>query len=275
MRHPALVIVIVLFVMLSGVSLAHAHEEEPETTRITLESLTSSSLNYVLIASFIVGVMIIVSFLKKEKTEKQKMALFLGIIIPVILSTAFLAGSTVYLNLVSATQGPVHWHADFEIWNCGEKLDLIDPEGFLNRVGTSVFHEHGDDRIHVEGVVVDLQNASLHHFFEVVGGELTAESFTVPTNEGMVSVRNGNECKGIGNVQVFVYKITNPDPTKRTGFTFVQQKLENFPDYILSPYSNIPPGDCIIVEFDQEKERTDHICETYRIALEKGDIQEA
>lgn len=264
MRHPALVIVIVLFVMLSGVSLAH--EEEPETTRITLESLTSSSLNYILIAAGIAAILVLVSIFKKEKTEGQKMFLFLGIIIPVILVTAYAAGSTIYLNLVSATQGPVHWHADFEIWNCGEKLDLIDPEGLLNRVGTPSFHEHGDDRIHVEGVVINRQDVSLHHFFNMIEGELTYDSFTIPTNEGMVSVRDGDECRGgEGKLQVFLYRVTNPDPTRRTGFTFVQEKLESFEEYILFPYSNIPPGDCLIIEFDQEKQRTDHICETYRI----------
>ena len=50
--------------------------------------------------------------------------------------------------------------------------------------------------------------------------------------------------------------------------------MENFDDHILAPYSNIPPGDCIIIEFDTEKEKTEHICETYKVAIERGDLSE-
>ena len=53
---------------------------------------------------------------------------------------------------------------------------------------------------------------------------------------------------------------------------FEQQKLDNFEDYVLSPYTQIPPGDCIIIEFDAEKEKTEHICESYKVAVGRGDL---
>jgi len=61
-----------------------------------------------------------------------------------------------------------------------------------------------------------------------------------------------------------------PDEQKK--WVFEQQKLENFEDYILSPHTSIPPGDCIIIEFDSDKEKTDHICETYKVSIERGDL---
>ena len=52
----------------------------------------------------------------------------------------------------------------------------------------------------------------------------------------------------------------------------VQEKLTDYEDYILAPQSLVPPGDCIIIEFDKYKESTDNLCESYRIALERGDL---
>jgi hypothetical protein len=102
-------------------------------------------------------------------SNKQKKIFFSIMVIPIVFSSLFLAGHTVYENLTSITKGPVHWHADYEVWACGEKLDLVDPEGMSNRIGTSVFHEHGDNRMHVEGVIRNLQDANLENYFKTVG----------------------------------------------------------------------------------------------------------
>lgn len=262
-------LIIPFFLSATGVA---AHDE---SSNLIEETLIENSLIFIFTAILVASILVIVSIFKKEKTDKQKMALFWGIIIPVLLSTTYTAGSTVYLNLASDTQGPVHWHADFEIWKCGEKIDLVDPQGLLNRVGSPVFHEHGDDRMHIEGVVVNLEDVNLHRFFETVGGELSEQRFSLPTNEGLAEARNGELCGQIaGTLQVFLYRVINPSSTQKTGFYYTQEKLVNFVDYIPSPYSQIPPGDCIIIEFDLEKEKTDKICETYKLARTKGDITE-
>ncbi|MCH8003169.1 MAG: hypothetical protein IH934_00930 [Nanoarchaeota archaeon] len=266
MRILLLIVVIILFSFA-----AYSHEEEIKEERKDIgESLSFSSKNYVMIAAVIAGILVLLSIYNKEKDE-SKMFLFLGIVIPIILATAYLAGSTIYLNLISETKGPVHWHADFEIWNCGKKVDLIDPKGLSNRIGTPVFHEHGDDRIHVEGVVVKKKDVDLHTFFEVVGGSLTNNYLAIPTNDKVVEKGNGDLCNGKqGKLQVFLYKIQNPEDTKN--WIFEQEKLEDFEDYVLSSYSQIPPGDCIIIEFDVQKETTEHICESYKVAFERGDL---
>jgi len=210
---------------------------------------------------------------EKKTKHKHKMALFLGLAIPVIIITLFITGSTIFVNIVSETKGPVHWHADFEIYRCGEKMDLLDASGLSNRVGTPKFHEHGEDRIHVEGTVVEKQEVDLGSFFRVIGGELTNQYFSVPTNTGLVSVSNGDECNGQpGKLQFFVYEIINPDPKKKTGMVYQQRKLADGPSHILSPFFNVPVGDCVIIEFGPEKEQTEHICETYKIGIDKGDL---
>jgi len=264
-------IIIFFIVLLLLFSISFAHVEDEEESKDLGETLKSKSGTYILIASIIVGILILFALYNKEKDEKTKIFLFVGIVVSIILATAYSAGSTIYLNLISETQGPVHWHADFEIWNCGKKIDLIDPSGLSNKVGTPVFHEHNDDRIHVEGVVVEKKDVDLHNFFNIVGGSLSDNYLTVPIDNDIVEVKNGDLCNGQeGKLQVFLYQVNNPESTKN--WIFEQKKLQNFEDYILSPYSQIPPGDCIIIEFDAEKEKTEHICETYKVATKRGDL---
>jgi hypothetical protein len=243
-----------------------AHEEEQEV-RVD-EELRENSVLALIIAAIIVALFVLYALHAEKEphyTETKKMVLFFGIVIPIVLATIYLIGATIYLNAISQTGGPVHWHADYEIWACGNKIEMKEPEGFSNKVGTEVLHHHGDHRIHVEGVLVDVAHADLHEFFEVTGGELEQDSITVPTSEYVASFKNGDTCNGYaGELQVFLYKTVDG--------TVVQEKLDDFEDYVLSPYPNVPPGDCIIFEFDQPKERTKHMCETYKIAINKGAV---
>ena len=122
--------------------------------------------------------------------------------------------------------------------------------------------------MHVEGVVLDKSHVSLGEFFQVIDGEMTSRKLVAPINEGFLTLNNGDMCNGQpGMLQVFVYKTT--------GTTFRQEKLQNPEDYILSAQSNVPDGDCIIVEFDSMlKEKTDKMCTSYRAAEKLGKIKE-
>ena len=202
----------------------------------------------------------------KKKSGIVKALLFWAMILVIAVNTLYLAGATIYKNHRSVTGGPVHWHADFEIWNCGKEVDLIDPKGWSNKIGTAVFHEHNDKRIHVEGAVMHQQDISLGEFFKVIGGNLTGSNLTVPLNDGTVmNLNTWDECNGgSGEVQVFVYKTH--------GSTFSQKRIGPPEDYVLTGESGIPPGDCIIVEFDQRKERTDKLCQSYKVQQQLGKI---
>jgi hypothetical protein len=241
-----------------------AHEEEE--MRID-ERIRTTSVQYLLIAGSIAALFVILSLRAAKQphfSETKKRILFLGIVIPIVIVTAYLVTATVFLNSISETKGPVHWHADYEIWACGNKITMKEPTGLSNKVGTAVFHHHGDNRIHVEGVLVNTEDAALHEFFEVTGGELTKTMIGVPTNYEYVKFTNGDKCNGdVGELQAFLYKTIDGVAT--------QEKLDDFTEYVLSPYSNVPPGDCIIIEFDKEKEKTNHLCETYKIAKKKAE----
>ena len=111
----------------------------------------------------------------------------------------------------------------------------------------------------------------LHNFFETVGGMLSESTLYLPTDNGFAEIKNGGLCNGReAKIQVFLYNVKNPDDAKN--WVYGQQKLEDFENYILAPYSNVPPGDCIIIEFDIEKEKTEHICETYNSAMARGEL---
>ena len=259
--------------MLSLLTEAFANEEENSAN--IASRITQLSTTFIVITSIIVIVLVSISVLYEKKVKKYKKLLFLSIIIPIILTSLFIITSTIYLNVISETKGPVHWHADFEIWDCDKKIDIIDPTGLSNRIGTPVFHEHGDNRIHVEGVVVKKRNVDLHSFFEVINGELTENSFSIPMNNNILKINDEQLCNGKpGKLQVFVYSTVNSTHGQQIDLIYKQEKIEAFTDYVLSPFMNVPPGDCIIIEFAEEKSQTDKICETYKIAIQEGKMKQ-
>lgn len=259
------------FIFLFLVLFVSAYADGSHEVEKTLdEKIKSNSILYIAIASIISLIFVFVANSMRKQphfTNAKKRFLFIGIITPVILATIYLVAGTIYIDAISESGGPVHWHTDFEVYGCDERIDIIDPKGLSNRVGTPVFHEHDDDRIHIEGVIVEGEDVFLQRFFSVVGGSLTETSFSLPTNYGDVSYAKGDLCDGQpGTLQAFVYKTD--------GTTVTQTKLTppDMIEYIPSPYSLVPPGDCLIIEFGVEKERTNHMCTTYRIDIEQGKL---
>ena len=244
------------------------HVEVAEVITPTLEDIIrSNSIKIVFISTAVVIITVILTIILKNTSEGAKRILFATITIPIILTTIFMVGSTLFLNFKSISGGPVHWHASYEIWDCGNQIELLNPEGISNKVGSATLHEHNDNWIHLEGVVIEEDQASLGNYFKVVGGRLTDDGFELPTPDGFISRQNGDICSNgeEGNLQVFVYQTD--------GKVFTQKKLDNPARYIISPKGNIPPGDCIIVEFDtEEKDKTDRLCGQYKLQVLKGNL---
>lgn len=190
-------------------------------------------------ASVVSGFFILASvYYRKHMGEHAKKIAFVAIAIPIIIATAYLSGSTVYLNLRSATGGPIHWHADYEVWACGVQHDLVDPTGLENRVGPPLLHEHNDNRIHVEGVPLHLEDVTLGQFFRAVGGSFDSEGLSFPTNQGVKTWKNGDLCNG--------------SPAK--WYTFVDGVLtENGYNHVYAPYSTVPPGNFIKIVFSEKQ----------------------
>ena len=251
-----------LISVLLGSALVQGHGEELEQD----ESIITP-VQLIFVSSLIAGFFIITALVFMGRmSEAQKWVVFLAIALPVILSTSYLVFKTVSENVASVAGGPVHWHADYEVWACGEKIDIMDPEGFSNRIGSPVIHDHGDNRIHIEGVVQFIEDASLHSFFRSIGGSLTDTSIGVPTNQGVVKYSNGDLCPdgAEGKLQAFAYKTDK-------GAVSVE-KLEHLDEYVISPESQVPPGDCIIIEFTTAPSNgTDKICSSYKAALHISD----
>ncbi|MBS3067334.1 hypothetical protein J4450_01415 [Candidatus Micrarchaeota archaeon] len=268
-----------LSLMLFTILFAHGDEpEEHEEHAGVWERLNlPDPMDIVYIASLVSGLAVVIALMAIHGLSNQgKKIIFFIIAVPVVVATLYLAATTVYLNMVSETGGPVHWHADYEMWACGQQYELVDPKNFDNKIGSPVFHEHNDNRIHAEGVLFQKRDARLGRFFTEVGGKLTRSEFILPTEDGLKTWKNGEICNGKpAKLQVFVYKIVNANPSQKTGFLYKQTKLDDFSDYVLSEYANVPPGDCIIIEFDQEKVKTDKSCSTYELAIEKGEMREA
>lgn len=249
--------------------LAHEGEELVETAKPNLEEIIrTNSLKFSILSLGILLILAVIAIFLKNTNDRIKYLLFGAIALISIATTLYLAGSTIYLNQVSVTSGPVHWHADFEIWHCGRQINIEDPKGFSNKVGTEVVHEHNDNRMHFEGVLLELHDASIGHFFEALGGSMNNKQLTIPSENGVKTYKDGDICSDgtQASMQVFVYQTKDK--------TFIQKKLEDPQNYVISPHSQVPPGDCIIIEFDSRKDKTDKLCNFYKVAKDKGEIVE-
>jgi hypothetical protein len=231
--------------VLSAISAAH------EENDVSIEEIHSNPwaylgipepLNVLLICSLLSGLAIFYSIFVKSVSDNAKKIVFFAITAPIAISTIYLVAATVLLNNASETQGPVHWHADFEVWVCGEKFELIDPTGLDNKVGSPTIHEHNDNRMHVEGVLIKKQEASLRNFFIQVGGNFDETSLTLPTNDGVRTWKNGEPCNG--------------RPAKWHAFVNDKPLSDDAHDYVLAPFtitrSQGGDGDLIKIVFSEK-----------------------
>ncbi len=271
-------VIICLFLgIVASITVAHdgIDDGHPEPILDVEKLYPLSTWTVLVIGVGAIALFTVISIIGYDKLSRHaKKILFISVSIVVMLVTFYFIGTTLYVNTVSETRGPIHWHADFEIWDCGTKIDLINPKGISNKVGTPLLHEHNDDRIHVEGKVISKSDLSLSNFFTAFDGVLLPQYLAIPTGQGTVERRDGELCNGRpGKVQIFVYSVEGGYATQHDNFAVSQRKITEPDKYILSPFSNVPPGDCIIIEFDEEKERTDKICKVYEVKQQKGELR--
>lgn len=135
-------------------------------------------------------------------TDRGKGIMLRLFLIAVLVPTMFATAAYVHEVETSWSNGEIHWHADFEVFVDGERLDLIDPSNYCgqysqesaymctlnDRVGITEYHEHNDMRIHLEGTFKHREEATLAAFFDTFQGELTNTELQFPTDDGMVEV---------------------------------------------------------------------------------------
>src|SRR3989344_4690720 len=231
---------LVLFLILSLLSIYNvfSHENEEQFGLDHSELYPLSQLTAVGYGSLIFGILIVVIMLfHKIMNDAVKKIVYFLIITITSLVTIYLVLTTLHLNIISQTKGPVHWHADFEIWVCGNEIKLAEPKGLSNKQGVDLMHAHNDNRIHVEGVLLDKKQASLGAFFHAIRGSISSDGLEVPTNDGLVKVHEGDLC--------------NEKPAKL--YVFVNGNLIDNPSaYVIAPYEKVPPGDRIKFVFTEK-----------------------
>lgn len=95
------------------------------------------------------------------------------------------------------TDGPVHWHANFEVDLCGAKQDFSS-YGAVQHAGSSLLHTHGDGVIHIEGRIISKEDIALGRFFDEID---------IPFGrDRIMHKKNGDECTPgkPGQVKMFV-----------------------------------------------------------------------
>ncbi len=221
---------VILAVILLIVPGAVAHEEEPHLNFYQSLAHYLNVPEILLLSPLVIAGSIVAAVAYGNRLDESKKTIIFAIIVIVsILTTAFLVGQTIALSTTSWSKGLVHWHADFEIWTCGEKQTLPEPTGLWSRVGTGDLHHHGDYRMHVEGVIKEREDATLGKFFDTID---------VPFgNDMLMGMMNGDMCPsgGQGTVKMYV----NGDLYQG-----------DYRDYVIAPYSNVPPGDYIKIVFE-------------------------
>lgn len=231
------------FILLISMGMVFAHEEiEHENALEELQhNETGGTILFWIGIGFagILALAIYSYFFVEKMGEKQKTVFFALIAITAILVTGYMVLLTVQKNTESETGGPVHWHADFEIWICGEKIELEEPTGLDNKMGINILHHHNDNRIHIEGTPKKKSDVKLGNFFAVIGGEFNENTIAVVQKDlTLIRRENGNLCNGVpGTVQLYVNG----------------EKNFEFGEHVIAAYSNVPRGDFLQIVFDSKE----------------------
>jgi len=237
-RRTCIFLLLVLLLLHIDASMAHEDDVNEEFMLDPSGLYPITQLEAVGYGSLVFGFLILIILLfHKKMGQSAKKIVYGTLVISVSAVTIYMIMTTIHLNSISVEKGPVHWHADFEIWVCGNELRLASPKGLSNKQGVILLHAHDDNRIHVEGVVTDRKQASLGAFFYAVGGSLTDDGMKFPTDNGIVAVHNGDTC--------------NEKPAML--YVFVNGKPIDDPRYYeISHHETIPPGDRVKFVFTEK-----------------------
>lgn len=227
---------LLFFYFLTTIPTALAYEQETKVIQKIPSPSVILGIGVLCILTFFA-----IIFIKKKWKNYEKKIIFWSFAIVISIVTLYLLFYTLLVNLSSETKGPVHWHADFEIWVCGEKQTLPESKGLSGKVGTSLLHHHNDYRIHVEGTVMNKAEVSLGNFFAAIDGALADSYIGIPQNDDSIKYwHNGDRCFDghVGTLSLYV--------TKGQSVTTV----ENIAAYVISSETNVPPGDTLKLVFN-------------------------
>lgn len=237
--------------------------------------LTQYVTHFIGAGTIVTVILTALSFHQEDNlTMHDKTMLMNGFLIAILIPSFYTAGAFVHESQTSWSKGEIHYHADFEVMveENGElsELNLIDPGEYCktatdqstimcklnDRAGLTEYHEHNDDRIHLEGTFKTRDEASLRAFFQAVGGDLTNEKLIYPTNEGVVTKqKNGGTVKilvrrGVAGNRHWCAIGENVPEEERCEDSFNGEPANSPSEYVISPYSRGPNLDDIFVIYD-------------------------
>ncbi len=207
-------------------------------------------------------------------TMHDKNRIMTAFLLVILVPSFYAAGAFVHESETSWSKGEIHYHADFEVLveENGElrELDLIDPGEFCektshestimcklnDRTGSKEYHEHNDDRIHLEGTFKTMEEASLAAFFEQFGGELTDRRLVFPTNDGTVTrTEDGGRIKilvrrGVAGNRHWCVIDRDAEEQDLCINQHTGKKSSSTSEYVISPYSRGPNLDDIFIVYD-------------------------
>lgn len=251
------------------------------------------SASFIIVTASLLLVLAITSIaIFSGRDASLKKSLFNLCVAVIAVSTTTLVWLNLYLYSKISNPGLASWNAGIEFWVCDVEVEIENPSWFkADRIGSSKIYEADDKKIHVNGLISDSgAEATLGSFMRSIGGSISEKSFTLPIDKKQVEdeVDGDNvDIGGIKNIERFVrigsdgrYTLTasNGMPCvdgKKTALqvfaysydkingTYSQEKLSDPNSYIISPERDVPPGDCLIIEYGQVKDTTERLCREY------------
>ncbi len=105
------------------------------------------------------------------------------------------------------TVGKIHWHANFDVYLCGERQEFTKGYDFEeDRIGTLQLHTHNDNVIHIEDRVIKKEDIALGRFFDII---------RIPfDNDKIMNKKNGDICPNTeksGSVSMYVNGVENDE----------------------------------------------------------------
>ncbi|MFB6242236.1 MAG: hypothetical protein ABEJ36_05570 [Candidatus Nanosalina sp.] len=222
-----------------------------------------------------------ISFYQEDDlTMHDKNLLMNGFLIAVLVPSLYTAGAFLHQSQTSWSGGEIHYHADYEVVvetdGKLKTLDLVDPTQFCkeakhqssfmcklsDRTGTTRYHEHNDNRIHLEGIFEKKEEATLAAYFETFDGELSNTRLAYPTNDGWFNISESRDKslkivvnRGTGGNRHWCV-IGNEVSRENTCVNPYTGKLATSPSkYIVSPHKKGPSLDDIFIIYDSSTAR--------------------
>lgn len=218
----------------------------------------------------LIGATVVALLVEDRLAERGKHLMMVVFLLGILVPTIYTAVAYIHTSQTSWSGGEVHYHADFEVIVDGERYNLVDPRLFCerseegdymcrlnDRVGLTEYHEHNDQRIHLEGTFKTRDEATLAAFFEAFGGTLTDTTIRYPTNEGWTNrTETGNRTlkvlveRGAGGTRDWCALDPAASDADRCIDTYLDERVTTPEDYVISPYQRGVTLDTIFIIYD-------------------------